>query len=212
LEEQGVDSLDYVIASHYDADHLNGIVGALNAFDVKQVLCPDYAGTSKVYDSFWKTVSQKQIPYEYPEPGAHYVLGEATFIVVGPVSYKYDDANNNSIVMKVVNLQDSFLITGDAERESEEDMCAAGIDLSCTVYMAGHHGSASSTTWDLLERALPEYVVVSCGKDNSYGHPHEETLEKIQSIDARLFRTDLQGTVVAVSSGKGITWNVNSLD
>ncbi len=102
----------------------------------------------------------------------------------------------------------SFLITGDAEADSEAEMIASGLELDSDVYVMGHHGSGTSTSWDLLQAAVPEYAVLSCGTGNSYGHPHIESMEKLQAMDIPLFRTDKQGTIVASTDGSSITWNV----
>ena len=101
----------------------------------------------------------------------------------------------------------SFLFTGDAESKEEKDIIAANEDLYCDVLSVGHHGSASSTSWDFLEAVLPEYAVISCGVNNSYGHPDPDTIEKLESIEAQIFRTDLQGNIIAISDGETITWN-----
>lgn len=206
LQNLGVTSLDYILVSHYHADHLSGVVGALNAFDCQTVICPDYETDTKLFSSFLTVLEEKEIPAIYPSPGDSFSFGNASFMVISPVSYRYEDENNNSIGIRLVHGEDSFLFTGDAEAESEEDFCKENNPISCDVYAAGHHGSASSTTWTLLEQALPEYVVISCGKENSYGHPHEETMEKLEAIGAKVFRTDEQGTILAISSGSGITW------
>lgn len=207
LKEKGIEKLDYVVASHYDSDHLNGVVGALNAFDVDRILGPDYVWDSKVYQSFITASENLGIPVEHPEPGAVFSLGGASFQVLAPSSEKYGDSNNYSIVLRLTCGKDSFLFTGDAEYESEEEMCRTGLTLDSTVLCVGHHGSASSSTYQFLEKVLPEYAVISCGAYNSYGHPHEETMEKIMAMEIPFFRTDIQGTITATSEGNGITWN-----
>lgn len=207
LQRLGVTSLDYILISHYHADHLNGAIGALNTFETASVICAGYESDTKLYKSFRNIIEEKNIPAISPSPGDTFTLGSAYFTVIAPISYDYSNENNNSIGIRLVNGEDSFLFTGDAEAESEEDFCALNTELSCDVYVAGHHGSATSTTYSLLEKALPEYVVISCGSDNSYGHPHEETMEKLEAIGARIFRTDTQGTITGISSGHGITWN-----
>ena len=100
-----------------------------------------------------------------------------------------------------------FFLPGDAESAGEEAICDLGLDLSCDVIVPGHHGSATATTWDLLQKTVPEYAVISCGAGNSYGHPHKDTMDKLADMGIQVFRTDEQGTVIAVSDGSNIQWN-----
>lgn len=210
LQEQGVDSLDYVIASHYDADHLNGVVGALNVFPAGQIWGPkDDSKDTRVYEAFVEAANAQGKEIIQPQIGSTFPLGGAQLTVLGPCSENYADSNSYSIVVKVENGEDSFLLTGDAPMECEEEMLSAGEDLSCDVLCAGHHGSATSTSWDLLEAALPSWCVISCGTGNDYSHPHEETMEKLASMEIPVFRTDIQGDLVAFSAGSGITWNID---
>ena len=207
LEDQGVENLDYLINSHYDEDHLSGLVGCLNHFSVGTVIGSDYVHESKLYSSFMDAVSAKGLEVQYPAVGTMYVLGDAEFEVLAPQTVSSTDGNNNSVVIRLINDEDSFLFTGDAEYASEKEMCASGMDLNCDVLVLGHHGSATSTSWDFLAQTVPTWAVISCGANNSYGHPNAETMEKMESMDIEIFRTDLQGTIVADSSGAGITWN-----
>lgn len=207
LKKEGVGKLDYVIASHYDADHLNGVVGALNVFPTDKVLAPDYEADSRVYQSFINIINEKQIPLIHPSVGSEYSLGSASFTVLGPLGSDYKDVNDYSIVIMLQNGSDRLLITGDSEYTSEEELCISGADLACDVYVAGHHGSGTSSSWKLLQNAVPEYVVISCGEGNSYGHPHDSTMEKFESMELSVFRTDKQGTILCVSSGSGIEWS-----
>ena len=207
LEDQGVENLDYLISSHYDEDHLSGLVGCLNRFSVGTVIGSDYVHESKLYSSFMDAVSAKGLEVQYPAVGTMYVLGDAEFEVLAPQTVSSTDSNNNSVVIRLINDGDSFLFAGDAEYASEKEMCASGMDLNCDVLVLGHHGSATSTSWDFLAQTVPTWAVISCGANNSYGHPNAETMEKMESMDIEIFRTDLQGTIVATSSGAGITWN-----
>lgn len=207
LEDQGVETLDYVIASHYDADHLNGVVGALNVYQADEVLAPDYETDTKVFQSFQSVVKEKGIPLVHPNPGDTYSLGNASFTVLAPQDREYKNANDYSVAIRLEAGDVSFLITGDAEVESEAEMAASGLPLESTVYVAGHHGSASSGSWDFLQKAVPEYAVISCGAGNSYGHPHAETMEKFESMGIEVFRTDKQGTIIASTDGHSLTWS-----
>lgn len=117
------------------------------------------------------------------------------------------NSNDNSVVIRLVNGNNSFMFMGDAEETSEQDMISTGMNLDCDVLSLGHHGSASSTTWDLLEASTPSWAVISCGQDNSYGHPSAETMGKLKDMDIPVFRTDDQGTIIALSDGNAISWN-----
>lgn len=209
LKQEGVTSLDYVIASHYDADHLNGVVGALNVFPANQVFSPDYTADTRVYNSFKTIIETKKIAQKHPETGSVYQLGDAAFQILAPSGKDYSDVNNYSVAVRIVDGENSFLITGDAESESEAEMCRTDLELDSNVYVMGHHGSGSSTSWELLQNVVPEYAVLSCGAGNSYGHPHAESMEKLQAMDIGLFRTDKQGTIIASADGTSISWNVS---
>ena len=119
-----------------------------------------------------------------------------------------DNANDYSVGILLEHGENRFLLTGDAEEDSEADMLDNGIDLSADVLKAAHHGSRTANTEAFLERVNPEYVVISCGEGNSYGHPHAEVLNRIREMGIKVFRTDEEGTVVATSDGAGITFNV----
>lgn len=206
LMQNGVDDIDYMVSSHYDSDHLSGLIGALNVFDVDTVIASDYEHGTQLYDSFYDTLEKQGKSVIYPEVGEQFEFGEGSFTVLSP-SEITDDSNNNSVAIRLDYGDVSFIFTGDAESEEEEGMIASGIDLDCDVLSAGHHGSASSSSWDFVEAALPEYVVFSCGLDNSYGHPDPDTVEKFESIEAQIFRTDEQGNIIATTDGTSITWN-----
>ena len=200
LKEQGVDEFAY--------DHLNGIVGALNVFPCKLVLAPDYTADSRVYTSFLDVIEERDIELVYPAVGDTYTLGGAEFTVVCPDSYDALDANDNSVGVRLTYGETSFLICGDAGTGVEREMIERGIALDSDVYLASHHGSSGSSSLEFLQAVGPEAVVISAGRDNPYGHPTTEVLENIQSVEAALYRTDLQGTLTAVSDGSAVTWNV----
>lgn len=208
LKEQGVEELVYVISSHYDADHLNGLVGALNVFPCEKVLAADYTTDSRVYESFCDVVEEKDISLVYPAMGDTYTFGDAEFTVVCPDNYDYADDNDNSVGIRLVYGENSFLICGDADSGMERMMMESGLELDSDVYLASHHGSAGSSSLEFLQTVSPATVVISAGEGNSYGHPTQRVLEDVQSVGAELYRTDEQGTIVVTSDGSTLTWNV----
>jgi competence protein ComEC len=107
-------------------------------------------------------------------------------------------------VLRVVYGNTSFLFTGDAERAEEADILEAGYDISATVLKVGHHGSDTSTTYPFLREIMPEYAIISCGKDNQYGHPHSNTLSRLRDADVTVLRTDELGTITCYSDGENI--------
>lgn len=207
LKDQGVTKIDYLISSHYDADHMAGLIGCLNAFEVKHVISSNYVHTSKLYKSFVKAVKSDGLKAQHPKVGKTFSFGSGSFEILAPVKIEEKGSNNNSVAIKLTNGQNSFVFTGDAEHESEAAMCASGIDLSCDVLVPGHHGSATASSWDFLQKTVPEYAIISCGKNNKYGHPDKDTMDKLKSMDIQVYRTDKQGTIVATSNGTDINWS-----
>ena len=207
LQKQNVTTIDYLISSHYDSDHMAGLIGCLNAFDVKNVISSDYEHDSKLYQSFIQTVADKGLTMQHPAVGTEFSFGSGSFQILAPATIDPNDSNKNSVAIKLTNGDNSFIFTGDAESTSEKAMCESGIDLSCDVLVPGHHGSATATSWNFLQATVPEYAVISCGKDNQYGHPDKDVMDKLESMDIQVYRTDKQGTIVAVSDGTTITWD-----
>ena len=144
---------------------------------------------------------------QHPSVGSEFSLGSGKFIVLGPDHIDEDDSNANSVVIKLVHGENSFMLMGDAEIGNEERMCAAGLDVECDVLVAGHHGSATATGWTFLQKAVPEYAVISCGIDNKYGHPHEEVMERLEAGKVQIYRTDKQGWISVVSDGAVLDWS-----
>lgn len=208
LQQQNVQNIDYMISSHYDEDHVSGLIDCMNTFPVSNVIGADYAQDSDVFTEFMDTAATKGLEVRYPFVGDSYSFGTGSFTILAPDGINAADSNNNSVVIKLENGSTSFIFTGDAEEKSEQDMIKPDVNLDCDVLCVGHHGSSSSTSWDFLEATTPEYAVISCGLNNQYGHPSEETLGRLSDMGIPVFRTDKQGTVIAQSDGTSIIWNV----
>lgn len=208
LEYLGIGTLDYAVLTHPDADHIGGADVVLYKFDCERVLMPDVSADTRTYEDVMQVIEDKNLAVDHPSPGDVYAFGGASFTVLSP-SGSYRDTNDNSIVIRLVYGDTSFLFTGDAEEAAEEDMLASGLTLSSDVLKVGHHGSSSSTGDAFLEAVDPSFAIISCGEDNSYGHPHAETLNKLRAAGVSVFRTDEQGTITAVTDGTTITWNAS---
>lgn len=205
LKTNGIDYLDYIVATHAHSDHIGGLSGALNYAKVGTALCPVTSYDSKTFDSFVKYLDKQGVSITVPSAGELFMLGSASVQILGPQK-DYDDPNDTSIVMKVVYGETSFLFTGDAERTAEADILDAGYDLSSTVLKVGHHGSDTSTSYPFLREIMPEFAVIQVGEGNSYGHPTEDTLSRLRDADVKVYRNDLQGTIICVSDGQSVSF------
>ena len=208
LKSHSLKHLDYIVCTHAHEDHVGGLAGALNYASADHALCPVTSFDSKAFKSFVTYLGKQDVSITVPSAGDKFLLGSASVQVLGPVTIDKDDPNNSSIILRIVYGDTSFLFTGDAEREEEQAVLDSGRTLKSTVLKVGHHGGSSSTTYPFLREVMPEYAVISVGKDNSYGHPTEDTLSRLRDADVKVFRTDLQGDVICKSDGKSVTFTV----
>lgn len=206
LNKQGIKELKYLILTHTDADHIGGADVIVTKFDIDTVFMGDFPKDNKTYGELLGALDYRQLTWSTLNVGNAYRLGSAEFTIIAP-NRTYSDPNNSSIGLLLENGNDSFLFTGDAEEEAEYDILANGLEIECDVFKAGHHGSRTANTEAFLEAASPEYVVISCEEGNSYGHPHAGPLNSFRSMGMKVYRTDEQGSIVAVSNGEKITWN-----
>ena len=204
LKQLGIESFDLIGLSHYDEDHMSGLIGVLSVFPNGQILLPSYKGEGELYQSFATAAVSNGAAILHPQAGDLFSLGNATVEVVGPVWTDYAVDNDRSLAFRITYGAVSCLICGDAEETSEMDMVNSGWDISADIYVVNHHGSRTSTTDSFLDTVAPTYALISCGRDNSYGHPTVEVLQRLQERGIRMYRTDLQGTVVLYSDGSSI--------
>ena len=209
LEGQGVEKLDAVVGTHPHEDHIGSLDAIINHFDVDAVYMPKIMHTSKTFEDVLDAVANKGLKIKSPDPGDTIDFNGLEIEVLGP-QREYKDFNNNSIVLKVNAGETAFLFTGDAEETAEKDILQAGYDLQADVLKVGHHSSTSSSQ-AFLQAVKPKYAVISVGVGNSYHHPEEEALQRLQSIGAEIYRTDLQGNIVCTTDGKNIAFNCNSV-
>ena len=204
LQSQGVEQLEYVFCSHAHEDHVGGLAAALAYFPAYHVYSPVTEASTKCFKDFVKYTQQQGLQVEVPAVGTTWPLGGATVTMVGPVA-QYSDTNDTSIVLRIEYGSTSFLLTGDMEKTAETDLVNSGVNLRADVLQVGHHGSSTSTGYLFLNSVLPEMAVISCGVNNKYGHPHEETLSILRDAGVDVYRTDLQGTITIGSDGQNFT-------
>ena len=211
LADKGVSALEYVVFTHSDADHIGAADFVMENYDVENVIMPtDDVRTTAVYKEMMAAIEKSGANVINAVSESTYSLGEMNFKVLAPNGNGYKDVNNYSVVVRVDFGESSFLMTGDAETQSEEEILAKykAHDLDCDVLKVGHHGSRTSSTADMLSAVTPEIAIISCGEGNKYGHPHTEVLERLGAyVGVNLYRTDLVGDIVLVSDGAKITRN-----
>lgn len=205
LMMQGVSELELVVSTHPHEDHIGGLSTVIDMIPAKTVWSSAIPNNTNAVRNFQKSVSKQGLEIEQPKVGQTFQLGTATITVLGPVK-EYSDLNNLSLVLMVQHGGKRFLLTGDMERIAENDLVESGADLKADVLKVGHHGSEGSTGYIFLREVMPTYAVISCGKDNSYGHPDEATLSRFRDAEAIVLRTDESSTIIARSDGENITF------
>lgn len=206
LDSCGIRRLDYVIATHPHSDHIGGMADVLADMSVGQVVFPPLPDSSiplsKVYSDMLDVIEEKQIPVYDAQPGERLRIGQGTYLdIIAPLHDDYDNLNDFSVATRLIHGSNTFFFAADIERASENDILNSGAYIDSDVLKVAHHGSTSSSTAAFLKAVSPEYAVISVGDGNSYGHPKQEILERLDGVGAKVLRTDELGTIVFVSDG-----------
>jgi len=207
----GIKHIDYMIATHPHEDHIGGLSAALNACSVGTVYSPVLEYDSKQFSSLVKYTTKQGVEITIPTVGDVFTVGEAMVQFLSPMK-QYESTNDLSIIVRISYDETTFLFTGDAEWESENDLVNSNFDISSTVLKLGHHGSDSSTSYAFLQKVKPQYAIISVGADNSYGHPSEMVIGCLEDAGVLIYRTDLHGTIICESDGKNLTFLLNAND
>ena len=210
LSAAGVSHLTYAVGTHGHEDHIGAMDDVLRAVETDVLLLSLQEADTKVYRDVLTAADETETEHRDVMAGDSFSLGDASVTVLAPQEESYSDINESSVVLRVVFGKTAFLFTGDAGRESEEEMLASKETLSADVLKVGHHGSRGSTTYPFLREVFPEYAVIQCGAGNDYGHPHEETMSRLSDAGVTVYRTDVQGTVVVQSDGQTLTFTTET--
>lgn len=201
LRKQGVEKLDYVVATHPDADHIGGLISVLNSISIKNFVDSGKVHTSQTYEEMLQLILDKDIPFTVPNIGDNISLDDELDIKVLNVGDDSDDNNEASIVLKISYGEISFLLMGDADTVVEKEILERA-NVEATVLKAGHHGSDTSSSKEFIEAVNPKVTILSYGKDNSYGHPDAEVMSRLEQIKTQIYGTAEVGNIVVETDGQ----------
>jgi len=193
-------SIDVLVITNPDADHVGGVFGYLKNYKVGAVFEPGTLTDSKIYQNFKNEIAKQNIPNILARRGMKLDMGGGAFI---DILFPDRDVvawttNDGSVVARLTYGQTSVMLTGDSTMKTERIILSENslTQLKSTILKVGHHGSRTSTSGEFVKAVSPQYALISDGKDNKYGHPHEETLDTLSQFGAKIFRTDLFGSII----------------
>lgn len=202
-------SIDLIILTHPEHDHLAGLIEVLKRYEVKNILWTGVVKDTADYNAWLKAVKEEGARIFIAKSGQEIKTtgpDQINFLIFYPLEQTegqaQKDTNDTSIVTKLVFKENSFLFAGDVSKSAEREILGAGLDIDSDVLKVAHHGSKTSSAEEFIEKVSPEIAVISAGKENPYGHPHQETLEILNKYGITIFRTDLNGDIKIISNGK----------
>ena len=202
LRSHDVTTINYLIASHPHADHIGGLPVIIDTLEILNIFMPRVSHTTQAFERLLTSIQNNGLQIDQAISGVNILsLPDLEIDIIAPVREDYKDHNDHSAVIKITFGSTSFLFMGDAEGTAEDHIRA---DVSADVLKIGHHGSKSSTTDAFLQKVAPSYAVISVGKNNSYGHPTDDVLVRLDNADVEVYRTDIVGTVIFTSDGENI--------
>lgn len=197
--------LELMIGTHPDADHIGGLDDVLKAFDVETVIDSGGKKDTKTYEEYWKAVTSEPSCQVLYDEDKTLDLGDGVSLKIIETGDTFKDVNDNSVVAQLTYGSVSLLLTGDMEKEAEAAVLSKLSPV--TVLKSGHHGSATSSSEQMLSITKPKYVVISAGKDNTYYHPHGKVLKRYADIGATVYGTFRSGSIVMTTDGKTVSFN-----
>ncbi|MHB9943119.1 hydrolase [Clostridium sporogenes] len=208
FKKQHIKKLDYVIATHPHEDHIGGMPKVIDEFEIGNFYAPKKTANTKIFKDMILQLKKKNLKINVAKKGISLDLSnDSSLDFLAPVKDNYENTNDYSAVIKITHGNTKFLFTGDAEKTSERDILNSNVDLSSNVLKVGHHGSHSSSSKEFLDKVNPKMAIISCGKNNDYGHPHKETMKELKKRNIEIYRTDIDGNILLTSDGENIKKN-----
>ena len=208
LTDLNISKLDYVIATHPHEDHIGNMNTVLNSYKVQSFYAPKVYSYTKSFEQMIDSLKSNNLKINPIKRGCNTInLGFQTNVeVFSPINDTYDNENNYSPVIKISFGNNSFLFTGDAEKEIEDKLILLNDDLKADILKVSHHGSSSSTSDSFLNRVSPKYGVISVGKNNIYDHPNDTIISKLNTYNIDILRTDIRNNITLISDGTNISY------
>lgn len=201
LDARGIERIDVLVATHPHSDHIGGMRSVIARYGIGMVYLPDMTSESQAYENLIDIIEEKNIPVTEACSGESFSLGAARCTIISPGADDDIDANNESVVIYLDYLNTECLFTGDMEEKAEQIVLDRDLMVDADILKVAHHGSYTGTSEDFLSAVSPDYAVISCGEDNSYGHPHKQTLDLLSQYGLTPYRTDLLGDILFTSDG-----------
>lgn len=209
FNEQDIKEFDYVVGTHAHEDHIGGMDDIIKNFKIDNFYMPDAITTTKTFEDVLDALEETNVIFQTPKVNQTFNLQDTTITTLS-VTADEKNLNDTSIVLKVKHGTNTFLFMGDASTKIEKNLLNK--DIKSDVLKVGHHGSRYSTSLEFLKKVSPEYAVISVGENNTYKHPHEEILKRLEEQNIQIYRTDKQGTILAKSNGSIITFSTIKTD
>lgn len=203
IKQLGYSNIDYVVGTHPHTDHIGGLAQVINGFDVGKIYMPKVISTSKTYEKLLNTISMKGLKIQTARAGVN-IINENNLLIdiIAPNNDSYSDLNNYSVVIKITYQNRKFIFMGDAETISENEMLT---DVTADIVKVGHHGSNTSSGQNFVDRVNAKYAIISVGSDNNYNHPNMNIVNRWENSGAKVYRTDLSGTIIAITDGNTLS-------
>lgn len=208
LEESEVEEIEYLVLTHPHADHIGNATRVLEDYKVSNIIMPNVSATSMTFTKLLDAIKEEKeegCKVYSPKFADEYTVDGCKMTMLGPIEIDDEELNNCSVVMHFEYDDFSMLFTGDAEIKEENEILKKDADVKCNILKSGHHGSSTSGGEKLLDSAIPEVALISCEKDNSYGHPHAETLRSYEERGIEYYITYETGNITINTDGKEYT-------